>query len=288
MKRRRIVLLFSSALLVLAAGARFSQGDLSPHSVLDQPDKPFSGTLSPSVSPKPASSTRDETPILTLAVVGDNRDGDEIYKKIISQVNESGATFLAHVGDMVAHGYDGEWVVFKKIQTALNMPFYAAPGNHDVYAGRDPYQKAMGSLYFSFNNSGLHFIFLDNARGLISDIQMSWLKSDLAKNKSQPMFIFMHQPPMSKFSTHTMVGDSNQPENARSFLDLIKPYNVQAIFSGHVHAFNDELLENTRLIISGGGGSPIYLPEFLGGFYHWLKVKVYPDRFEFEINKIEG
>lgn len=287
MKQRKKILFFSSALLVLATGAYFSQV-VSPRSVLDQPDKPVANYFSPSVSPKPKDLTGDEKPLLTFAVVGDNRDGDEIYKKIISQVSESDATFLAHVGDMVAHGYTDEWDTFKKIQTALKIPFYAVPGNHDVFAGRDPYQKAMGRLYYSFDNSGWHFIFLDNARGLISDTQMSWLKTDLAKNIRQPMFIFMHQPPQSNFSTHTMVGDSNQPENARAFLDLIKPYNVQTIFSGHVHAFNDEPLENTRLIISGGGGSPIYLPEFLGGFYHWLKVKVYPDRFEFEIRKIVG
>lgn len=286
MKLYKKLLLISGAVFLLSFAAYFGRWPgLSPRPALDQPDKPVPGASALSISPGVESGTH-EKPLLTFAVVGDSRDGDTTYAKILEQVNGSGAQFLAHLGDMVAHGYDDEWVAFKKIQTALKPPFYPVPGNHDVYAGREPYQREMGRLYYSLDEDKLHFIFLDNARGLISAEQMSWLTSDLAKNAAKRIFIFMHQPPESKFSTHTMMGDGNQPENARAFLALIKPFNVQAVFSGHVHASVDEPLEKTRLIISGGGGSPIYLPDFLGGYYHWLLVRVYAEHWDFEIKKI--
>lgn len=242
-----------------------------------------------------------EKPFLTFAVVGDSRDGDAIYQKIIEQVNESGAQFLVHLGDMVAHGYPEEWVAFRKIQTALKIPFYAVPGNHDVYAGRGIYARQISEvasaaeatsfsaarLYYSLDVAGVHFVVLDNARGRISQEHREWLSSDLAGNAQKRIFLFMHQAPRAKVSEHTMAGDANQATAAAELLSLARRSRVSALFAGHIHGFHEEDLDGVRLIVSGGGGSPIYLPEFLGGFYHWLLVKVYKDDFTVEVRKVE-
>jgi hypothetical protein len=100
------------------------------------------------------------------------------------------------------------------------------------------------------------------------------------------VFFVMHQAPKSSFSDHTMAGSSLNPEGAKEILELAKIYGVSAIFSGHVHGFFDESVSGVRTIISGGAGSPIFLPEFLGGIYHWLHVSVFPDRFSYEVKKL--
>lgn len=227
-----------------------------------------------------------ETPLFTFAVAGDSAGGDAIFGEIIAEVNKSNASFLIHNGDMVDHGYASEWSSFFKLKEKLKVPFHPVPGNHDVYNGRDQYVKQMGKLYYSFDYKNARFFLIDNARGKISSEQLKWLKDDLRKISSKMIFFVMHQAPKSSFSDHTMSGSSLNLEGAKEILALAKIYRVSAIFSGHVHGFFDETVDGVRTIISGGAGSPIFLPEFLGGIYHWLHVSVFPDRFSYEVKKL--
>lgn len=243
----------------------------------------------PSVVTEAPSVRREEKQILllTFAVVGDSYGGDEIYQKIIEEVNGSGSQFLVHLGDMTPHGYADEWASFEKMKSELKAPFYPVPGNHDVYAGRDLYQKQTGRLYYSFNQAGAHLVVLDNARGAVSEEQMNWLSRDLAKNRGKTSFLFLHQAPKFTASSHTMSGDAEQGEQAEQLLALARENGVNALFAGHIHGFGEEDLDGVKLYVSGGGGSTLYLPDFLGGFYHWLLVKVYESDFTVEVKRVE-
>ncbi len=253
---------------------------------LFNPVPPISGK--PSATSESASpSASAAAPSFTFAVAGDTQNGDKIYGQIIEKVNESGAAFFLHTGDMVTWGGAAEWQHFKKMQEKLTVPFYAVPGNHDVVAGKTSYRQAVGDLIYSFDYQSAHFIILDNSFSTFDDEQLVWLEKELAENKKKLIFLFMHYPPVATVTNHTMSETSLGRENVEKFFKVIAGYKIGAIFAGHVHGYAAETVRGVPLYISGGAGAPLYLPDFLGGFYNFLKVKVIGGRFSVEVEKIE-
>lgn len=237
------------------------------------------GTASPSASAA--------APSFTFAVAGDTQNGNKIYEQVIKGVNESDAVFFIHTGDMVTWGGAAEWQHFKKMQAKLTVPFYAVPGNHDVVAGKNSYRRAVGDLIYSFDYQSAHFIILDNSFSTFDDGQLVWLEKELTENKKKLVFLFMHYPPVATVTNHTMSETSLGRENVEKFFKVIENYKIGAIFAGHVHGYAAETVRGVPLYISGGAGAPLYLPDFLGGFYNFLKVKVTGDQFTVEVEKIE-
>lgn len=158
----------------------------------------------------------------TFAILSDRTAGSDWGAKYLTrsveELNRLRPELVLCVGDLV-QGYtrSGEDYVREAVQVRqtldqLAMPWYAAPGNHDVIAGtRDPkdwrfealYQKYFGSLYYGLDYNDIHFIVLDSEEQLaslpvMSDAQFTWLKNDLARafeNKHiAHVFVVVHKP----------------------------------------------------------------------------------------------
>ncbi|MEN8172903.1 MAG: metallophosphoesterase, partial [Chloroflexota bacterium] len=179
---------------------------------------------------------------------------------VVQCLNNLQPDFVIHLGDLVHPIPDlkiHEETVKKgrDLFSNIEAKFYALPGNHDI--GDKPnawlpapvvgdkshliFEKYWGPTYQSFSTETCHFICLDtpimNTGFDREKEQRSWLENELlvAKNKSLRIFIFMHYP--------LFICEPDEPTHydnidfpARSWLlEKFSQYNVEAVFSGHVH-----------------------------------------------------
>ena len=108
-------------------------------------------------------------------------------------------------GDLVDGGNAEEYANLKRVLSALAIPFYLIPGNHDA---RDALRQAFpehdylpddGFLHYVVEDLPLRLIALDTlvegkGHGALSDGQLDWLDARLAES-DRPTLLFMHHPP---------------------------------------------------------------------------------------------
>ena len=124
--------------------------------------------MAPASVPTPVA-VGDETEF-KFAVCGDNRNGEEVYGKILDMVAQDGSAFLINTGDLVYSGAEYRFERFAKLMSDFPLPFFPVPGNHD-------YQ--LGSLEAYLKHSGAparHYSF-DLARSRTSWLSCRWTSS---------------------------------------------------------------------------------------------------------------
>ncbi|MGE5590127.1 MAG: PQQ-binding-like beta-propeller repeat protein [Bacillota bacterium] len=167
--------------------------------------------------------------------------GNTNMPKVVDQVlaNNPRPAFIINGGDVtefgLPHHYDLYQQMIKPWRDA-NIPVYHVPGNHDARwsdAGKMGFTARFGQPYSSFDQGGIHFVLLDTSisaetHGHLEKAMLDWLAADLKKvGTSTPVMVFSHHP----------IGytPSRFLDNDQDFLDIVQPYNVVALFSGHGH-----------------------------------------------------
>ena len=207
--------------------------------------------------------------------------------------------------------YDRVLAEHTKLQT------YPVIGNHDVWGWglKDApkadvdYGKAMAidrlklkSPHYSFDAGGWHFVILDSIYshipegpgeriylGQLDDAQKEWLKADLANTAATtPIAIFSHIPilgacmffdPSRRVTGQRayVVQDYAMHADAREIVDLINPFNVKLLVSGHIHMIDRVEYRGHTFICDGAvsgnwwKGTRLSFPEGYGLF------DLYPD-----------
>lgn len=223
----------------------------------------------------------------TFAVLGDNRFGDGVYKKIVKTVAELKPDLVVNTGDMITiPGDRSQWENFIRLSQELKMPYLLTVGNHDVY--REDSQKIYqeyfklpgNGLYYSFAVSDSLFIVLDSElpeqHGKIKAEQLKWLRGVLENQKAAHIFVFVHRPlyPDPKIGRHYGNSLDMQPVWRDELQRLFVQYKVEAVFVGHEHLYMKKQKDGIWHFITGGAGAPLYAGEKDGGFFHFLLVKV--------------
>jgi hypothetical protein len=173
------------------------------------------------------------------------------------------------------------------------VPYFLVPGNHEVTSaettnapGRQPglrnYLAAMAALMppdgsprrlsgyptYAVGYGNTFVVGLD-ADVAADETQYQWVKSQfegLDRHRYTNIIVFCHQAP---FSSGPHGGPNVEPatEALRSrYMPLFHEHHVRAVFSGHEHLFEHWVEHYTDasgshrldLIVSGGGGAPIY------------------------------
>ncbi|MCX7019876.1 MAG: PQQ-binding-like beta-propeller repeat protein [Candidatus Sumerlaeota bacterium] len=192
------------------------------------------------------------------------------------------ADFIILTGDVAEMGYEDEFTSYAAIARVNRKPIYAAPGNHDQRwseSGKENYKKYVGPTYQSFDHNGARFILMDTSLLLqhyahFDGQQLERLRKDLdSLPAGMPAIIAVHHPPLS---------DGHYVDNECEFAELIRPYNVPLVLTGHGHGFKRYTFNNTTYAMGGStmrasGGQPVY-----------RAYKVDPGGIEFMVRTIAG
>ena len=161
--------------------------------------------------------------------------------------SHEGVEFCLHAGDLSDRGQAEELASVRDIFKGLGVPTHFVIGNHDYLTqdDRKPYEEVIGRRVNScFKHRGWQILALDTTEGLhyqgtlLHARNFAWLRYYLHKlDPSKPTVILTHFP--------LGAGVSYRPINADDLLERFKEFNLQAVFSGHFHAFTERVIGAT-------------------------------------------
>ncbi len=198
---------------------------------------------------------------------GDHRDG--VFESAMPRINLVRPEFVVSVGDLI-EGYsedpvvlDRQWDEIEAAVAALQMPFFYAPGNHDMSNAvmAEAWHARFGPSYYHFSYKDVLFVVLNSELfGMVHDPktplpgpwtqaeQMAWLERALAENAdARWTFVFLHQP---LWNVEKVNPDWLRVEELLGQ----RPYTV---FAGHYHRYTQHVRNDRQLITlaTTGGGS---------------------------------
>lgn len=203
----------------------------------------------------------------SIVIYGDSRYGHEVHKEIVDEIVaiKPGAVF--HTGDYVTDGSNlKEWAIFDEIISRLfvghRIEFYPVRGNHDGDAESfaDHFKLSDGKTWYSVEKYGIHFVVLDsNSNMSVGSAQYEWLAMDLGSVGENCRYtaVLLHHP---IFNSRAGGHKEDERRLGPTLIPLFERYNVDIVFSGHIHAYERLFSDGIYFINTGGGGAPLYSP----------------------------
>jgi hypothetical protein len=219
-----------------------------------------------------------------------------IVDSMLAEIKELGNTaypvrFILQSGDAVVNGRDAhQWNVsfvplINRLTTEGGVSYFLVPGNHEAstsQVGLRNYLDAVSALIptegsprrlsgyatYSFGYGNMFVLGLD-ANIADDEKQFQWVKGQiegLDRSRYVNVIVFCHQAP---FSSGPHGGPNVEPPTMalrERYMPLFNANHVRAIFSGHEHLFEHWVEHYTDatgphrmdLVVSGGGGAPLY------------------------------
>jgi 3',5'-cyclic-AMP phosphodiesterase len=153
--------------------------------------------------------------------------------------------FILHTGDITHLSKDEQFADADAMLSEIGLPIFHVPGEHDFLdegqgkAFLARYGKGtLGSGWYSFDHSGVHFVALNNVANLkpggmahLGDDQIAWLKADLAPlASSTPLVVFTHIPLWTVYEAWGW-GTDDSPQA----LALLARFGSVTVLNGHIH-----------------------------------------------------
>jgi len=161
----------------------------------------------------------------------------EDLQRSISDINKNPAIeFVVVTGDLTENGDLASIQAIKNALGQLNVPFYAASGNHETTwseSGVMDFSRVFGDSRFAFSHHEMYFIGFNSgpvirmADGHVAPQDIAWLKHNLdsvSASGNTPIFVFTHYPLRN--------GDV---DNWYEVTDVLRQHNVQCVMGGHYH-----------------------------------------------------
>jgi len=183
--------------------------------------------------------------------------------------------------------------LINRLTTEGGVPYFLAPGNHDVspattadaperHTPLKNYFDAVSALIppdgsphrlsgyptysFAYGNT---FVLGFDANIVGDEKQFQWVKSQLEgldHKRYLNIIVFCHQAPFSSGPHGGPKMEGQTVELRDRYMPLFRATHVRAVFSGHEHLFEHWVEHYTDasgvhrmdLVVSGGGGAPIY------------------------------
>jgi hypothetical protein len=247
-------------------------------------------------------------PYATLVGAGDIASCDADYR------DEATAALIANIDGTVfttgdnayPNGTTSNYKCYHASWGAFKSRTRPVPGNHEYRTtGAEPYYKYFGSLagpagkgYYSYDLGGWHIVALNSEANLSQ--QRAWLKADLAAHPSKCTLAYWHRPLFTSSSVHT--GDVEM----RPFFRILYEAGAEVVLTGHSHNYERFAPQDHRgradasrgirqFVVGTGGaenaygfGAPVANSERRYSGYGVLRLRLYPDRYEFNFLPAAG
>jgi Icc-related predicted phosphoesterase len=193
--------------------------------------------------------------ISEIIVIGDpgctgfNDDSKRIFGGILSQ--KAGAFIV--LGDIVHRGNMDELNEFVSFcDTTAKVPVFTLCGNHDL----PEYATLLGSSTYSLITGELVFILVDNVSDWehFSKKELEFIRQQLEKHSGKRLILLFHVPPPTDLAPKHMK-DQKWGE-LKAVLDAHKD-RIECLICGHIHGFQDYVVDGYRVLITGGGGAKL-------------------------------
>ena len=166
----------------------------------------------------------------------------EDLQRSIEDINRNpDIDFVVVTGDLSESGDRASLEAIKNALDHLNVPYYAASGNHETTwseSGVMDFTRVFGDSRFAFSYAGAFFIGFNSgpvirmADGHVAPQDIAWLKHKLDSVTHStpntlhptPIFVFTHYPLRN--------GDV---DNWYEVTDVLRQHNVQCVLGGHYH-----------------------------------------------------
>ncbi|GAB3165699.1 metallophosphoesterase family protein [Telluribacter humicola] len=152
-------------------------------------------------------------------------------------------------------GEKGDYAQVKKLLAPLaeQKPVYMTLGNHDhreniqeAFPAPKGMQNVKDKQVMVIEQPAMRFVLLDSmmyvnkSPGLLGQSQRSWLEGFLRQSDAKPTILFVH---------HTLSDSDSSLLDADRLFQIIKPHQkVKAVFYGHSHQYNYDILDGIHLV----------------------------------------
>jgi 3',5'-cyclic AMP phosphodiesterase CpdA len=214
-----------------------------------------------------------DDPVLDFYVFGDSQGYQDGILEIADIANLEKPNFVFHCGDLTPFGQSNQYDEVVSAIDTFTVPVYTTAGNHDIReGGGERYLHHFGSSTYSFDSGPAHFTVFNSSTSEVSEDEIIWLENDLSQTESDYKFIFTHIPPFDPRtgSDHAMLNTTT----AERLTTLFEVQDVNTVFTGHIHMYNESVRNGVRYVITGGAGASLYTSEEEGGIHHFVNVTV--------------
>jgi len=246
-------------------------------------------------------------------------EGDAVkgFRKVIDTLNSLNPDFVITGGDLImdalsqSHGRaDSLYRLYTENARSLKMPVHNTMGNHEIYgiykeSGADPsgpdygekmFENKLGESYYSFNHKGWKFMVLNSVEdagnssyeGLIDQKQLEWIRDEINNtDPGTPVVLSTHIPFITVetqvYQGTTVANDSSLViYNGKEVLDLFKGHNLKIVLQGHLHIYEDILINGTHFITGSAVAGGWWRGPYLGHEEGFILIRVKGSEFSSE------
>lgn len=170
----------------------------------------------------------------------------ESLRRCIADINRLRPDVVVHTGDIVQHGWPGEYSHVRELLAPLEAPLYIIPGNRDdrgalraAFSDHAYLPQAGDFLHYTVDDHPVRLVALDSIapgqrKGAFCARRLAWLASALELAHDRPTVLLIHQPPFDIGEDY--VGGYSRPGEAEELAAVVRRHpQVQRLLCGHLH-----------------------------------------------------
>jgi predicted phosphodiesterase len=231
---------------------------------------------------------------LVFAVLGDSRDNDEMFRKVLSEVAKVQPLFILHGGNIVNTGTEKRFNRFLDIvdDAIPDTPLFVFMGNHELTynmkndEGKKLFREKIGPLNYTLDMKKLaiRIVGLDNSLDELTKAQLDYLEKQLTSSRKHK-FVIMHVPPETQKWKHSYCFS----KGADRLMQIVAEKKVSVAFFSHLHLYAEDEIKGVKYIITGGAAAPLHAePPFGEPTHHFIVVRVKNGKVTTEVVRVQS